>query len=132
MNILLVEDNEQYLKTFTDQLSKLGNVTAFKSANGTRKFLYDTDIKFDLVVCDHNILRFEAETNSYAQGNEIYEEIRWGSESDVPFIHFSADPCPEKYDGSKEDKNFYSLKKSSSVDLCQYIHDKILNKKDIK
>ena len=126
MNILLVEDNEGYLAQFTEQLSSLGNVTAFKSANGTRKFLFDTEIKFDLVVCDHNILRFEAERNTHSYGNEIYEEIRWGMESTIPFVHFSADPCPDKYEGSSEDAQFYSLKKSSSVDLCKFIIEKVL------
>lgn len=129
MNILLVEDNEQYLEMFTQQLSKLGTVIAFKSSNETRRFLHDSDIKFDLIVCDHNIQRFEADLRSKAYGTEIYYEFRMGLDVPTPFIHFSVEPCPEKYEESKKDPNFYSLKKSSAVDLYTYIESTVLKNK---
>lgn len=128
MNILFVEDDEVNIIIFTKQLEKFGTVHSFKSSNGARRFLSTTDIVIDLVVCDHNILRFEEDSSRYkATGDEIYEEIRELLELSTPFVHFSMEPCPDKYYGSKDDSNFYSLRKQSHVDLSPLI-SKILSK----
>lgn len=127
MNILFVEDNEENLKNFTRQLQTLGTVYAFKSSNGSRKFIADGKVTIDLIVCDHNILRFEEDSGRYmAEGNEVYEEVRDFRDLKIPFIHFSAEPCPDKYHGSNEDTQFYSMKKEYSVDLVKFINEKVL------
>lgn len=122
MKILLVEDNVSFIEEFCEQLSQIGEVITFKSANSAIKWLHINGNSVDLVVCDHYILRFEEESNSKATGEEIYFELRF-SQKTVPFIHFSTDPCPKLYEAEK-DQNFYSLAKSLDVNLICFINDK--------
>ena len=125
MRILFVEDTDVFINRFKPQLEKLGEVNHFKSSNGARasmkRVLRDEEseeFNYDLIVCDHNILRFEKEHKT-ARGTEVYHELRrWGSET-VPFIHFSAAPCPEEYDANN-DSNFYTLGKNYDSDLIGY------------
>lgn len=129
MKILFVEDNLDFIEEFSAQLKTLGEVVAFKSSNAARRWLHENKLPLDLVVCDHNILRFEAESNTKATGDEVYRDMRWsGDYPSVPFIHFSYDPCPENYKNKEEDKNFYSLKKESGVNLLKFIEGKGLRK----
>ena len=124
MKILFVEDTDIFIERFGKQLKELGEVAHFKSSNAARREMgrEAEDFKFDLVVCDHNILRFEEEYKP-AQGTEIYYHLRYNNErDDIPFIHFSADPCSEKYD-AKDDKNFYMMRKDYSADLVGLIKE---------
>ena len=126
MKILLVEDNLRNIEIFEKQLSQLGQVVVFKSSNKARNWLNENSLFLDLVVCDHHILRFEGEPNSRAFGTEVYWELRYLNQT-VPFIHFSAEPCPEEYE-SDGDKNFYSIRKNESVNLLKFISDKVFKK----
>lgn len=124
MKILFVEDSPQYIQTFLKQLSVLGEVITFKSAHAAINWLDDNVADIDLVVCDHNILCFEQEAMSRATGDEIYFTLRY-LQSKIPFIHFSAFPCPEDY-GAKDDTNFYSLEKHDYVNLLKFIKEQVL------
>lgn len=116
MKILFVEDTDSWIEEFLPQLQKFGEVCHFKGSNAARRSL--DEIEYDLVVCDHNILRFETE-KTVAYGTEIYQELRW-MDKQIPFIHFSYGPCPEVY-GSEKDSNFYVLKKDNGVNLVEFI-----------
>lgn len=100
----------------------------FKSLQATLFWLGQNASSLDLVVCDHNILLFENDPKTPAQAMDIYFELRMGLEK-VPFIHFSADPCSEKYQ-SENDPNFYSLQKDPDTNLMQYVKNIFSNKKD--
>ena len=114
MKILFVEDTDMYVEMYKPQLEKLGEVIHFKSANAAlRSFDEHT---YDLIVCDHYILRFEEELNSRAEGNEVYWYTRHSLELETPFIHFSTSPCPKAYDAS-DDKNFHSHPKKYEEDM---------------
>jgi len=126
MKILFVEDNIRNIEIFENQLSHLGQVFVFKSSNKARNWLNDNSLFLDLVVCDHHILRFEGEPNSRAFGNEVYWDLRYLNPT-VPFVHFSAEPCPAEYEAD-EDGNFYSIKKNESVNLLKFILDNGLKK----
>ena len=127
MKILFIEDTDVFIKRFKPQLEELGEVTHFKGSNATRRAMgrEKEDFKFDLIVCDHYIDRFEEDNSNYnATGDEIYMHLRFMLEiDDIPFIHFSSDPCPEKYTESTEDKNFYTLHKDYSADLTSLVKE---------
>lgn len=127
MKILFVEDNAEFIQEFLKQLSVLGEVVVFKSSNAARKWLHFNEEPIDLVVCDHNILRFEEEPDTRAFGTEVYHDLRGYNGSSVPFIHFSYDPCPEEYK-TNGDANFHSLRKQSGVNLLKFIQEKGLRK----
>ena len=116
MKILFVEDTDSWVEEFLPQLQTLGEVCHFKGSNAARRSL--DEIEYDLVVCDHNILRFENE-KTIAYGTEIYKELRW-MDKQIPFIHFSYGPCPEEYRVEK-DSNFYVLKKDNGVNILNFI-----------
>lgn len=115
MKILFIEDTPSWTEEFTPILKKLGEVIHFKSSNAARNWMDENT--FDLVVCDHNILRFETEKRS-AKGTEVYDHLRF-DHPEIPFIHFSYEPCPEIY--TPEDVHFYSLKKESYAKLGELI-----------
>lgn len=123
MKILFVEDSDNWVNEFLPQLKTLGEVTHFKSRNATLCAL-EAEENFDLIVCDHNILMFEKD-RMVATGTDIYFHCRF-SEINIPFIHFSYEPCPEEYEAS-QDANFYSLKKTQGAKLLDLI-SKISNK----
>ncbi len=116
MKILFIEDNDSWVNEFLPQLQTIADVTHFKGSNAARRSMDETE--YDLIVCDHNILRFEAETR-IAYGTEIYTELRW-SGKETPFIHFSYEPCPELYN-TTQDPKFYSLKKQHGSQLLGLI-----------
>lgn len=126
MNIIFIEDNDEFISQFKPQLQTLGIVTHFKSVQSTILFLNTSNTQFDLVVCDHNLLRFETESQGrYATGNEIYDEIRLGLLYKMPFIHFSYEPCHHEYINSQNDPNFYILKKDANTDLLDFIKNSV-------
>ena len=92
MNILFIEDNHDFINYFKPLLGRFGEISHFKSSNGARKHLKETAAIYDLIICDHNILRFEEGSNKMAQGTEIYLYLR-RFHKEIPFIHFSSDPC---------------------------------------
>lgn len=135
MKILFVEDTDVFINRYKPMLETLGEVHHYKSSNGARKAIGNEEegFDFDLIVCDHNILRFEEELKP-ALGNEIYYHIRmWCSET-VPFIHFSAAPCPEEYDirmlDHSTDKNFHILGKNYDSPLLDLIEEIIKPKEE--
>lgn len=121
MKILFIEDTDVFIERFKPQLEELGEVTHFTGSNAARREMgrEAEDFKFDLIVCDHYINRFEEDHHGYtATGDEVYMHLRFMLEIDnIPFIHFSSAPCPDKYDDSKDDKNFYTMCKDHSADL---------------
>lgn len=135
MKILFVEDNNDMVELYKPIFEKLGEVTHFKSSNAARKNLgrEEGKCKYDLIICDHNIQRFEKDSRGLlAQGCEIYLHLRLGLKDDeTPFIHFSSDPCPGKYelfykdvtDGSTKDSNFYWLQKEYNSDITKLINE---------
>jgi CheY-like chemotaxis protein len=125
MRILFVEDTESYIKRFKPVLEEFGEVVHFRSSNGARRAMgrSNDEFSFDLVVCDHYIHRFE-EDGGDATGDEVYLQLRYFiKRGDVPFLHFSSDPCPRKYEESDEDENFYVLRKDYSAALKATIED---------
>lgn len=117
MKILFIEDTASWINEFKPLLETFGEVVHFKSSNAARRWMAEN--KFDLVVCDHNILRFETESRS-AYGTEVYHELRFTEETETtPFIHFSYEPCPEDY--STTDPHFYSLRKDTGAKLGDLI-----------
>lgn len=128
MKILLVEDNLNYIEIFSKQLSALGEVTVFKSLQGTVRWLDDNGSDLDLVVCDHNILSHEDPQSRTVPATDIYFELRFFKNKTVPFIHFSYEPCPERYI-HQPDAHFYSLEKRDDVNLINFINEKVLKKK---
>lgn len=118
MKILFVEDTEKMIVAYKPMLEGIGEVLHFKGSNAARKALKDN--KFDLVVCDHQILKFE-HGDYYAEGTQIYQYLRKRLKSQIPFIHFSVTPCPYKYDLEKKDDNFYCLDKSKGFNITEFI-----------
>lgn len=134
MKILFVEDTDVFIERFKPMLEKLGEVDHFKSSNAARRAMgREEDFKYDLIVCDHYILRFEQEMKP-ATGDEVYYHLRHWCSDTVPFIHFSSAPCPEKYDvriySGEKDKNFYVLGKNYNSPLMELIEDITANKVD--
>ena len=113
--ILVVEDNDRHCQEILKQLKGLGDVVHVKSYRGAAKALRDEE--FDLIVCDHNINMFEDDPNSWGQGTDVYFHLRFMTDKDdVMFIHYSSEPCPEKYD-AEDDKLFKSFHKVVGFDL---------------
>lgn len=117
MKILLVEDQASFYEPFIAELSTVAEVIHFKGSNAARRWLYDNVP--DVVLCDHQILRFEGE-NRRATGDEVYHELRFGVSETIPFLHFSSEPCPEEYSGSDKDK-FFHFKKKGTISPLEWM-----------
>lgn len=115
MKILIIEDleiGEYFKKKIKDSLS--AEVVWVQSMSG---FIRHLDLledihSFDAIVCDHNFPSFPEEIPS-EMGNEVFMEL-FHNGYKGKFIHFSAQPCPEKYDLKDESNSkieFHSLKK---------------------
>lgn len=117
MKILFVEDTDMFVERFKPQLEELGEVVHFKSSNAARRWMSGNS--YDLIVCDHYILRLE--DSGFATGLEVYNHDRMYNNTDIPFIHFSSEPCPEQYALKGDDALFWSLEKSYSADLMTLV-----------
>lgn len=127
MKILFIEDTDVFITRFKKQLEEIGEVTHFTGSNAARRAMgrEAEDFKFDLIVCDHYINRFEEDHQGYtATGDEIYMHLRFMLEiENIPFIHFSSEPCPDKYEDSKDNKYFHTLCKSYDSQLIPLVKE---------
>lgn len=118
MKILYIEDQACFFEEGIKELSTIGEVVHFKSSNGARRYLLENEHSLpDLVVCDHQILRFEGETFRKATGDEVYFDLRAVNQT-IPFLHYSSEPCPEEY--NPKDPHFH-YKKKGTIPLLTWL-----------
>jgi len=115
--IIFIEDIEAVKNSFLPTLEKYDEVKHFSNQRDLMVFLKGLeeegnfeDIK--CVVCDHNYYPFADSRDVMGLGTSTYLELKWSDYSET-FVHFSADPCPDKYEANDDDK-FYSIKKKTS------------------
>ena len=123
MNILIIEDNLDAIEVLR-VLLKDHNLIIAKTGSEAIDIIDET-IDFDLVICDHNFPYFEGERPEGIGHTILFELVH--SNYKGHFLHFSQDPCPEKYD-LKDNVKFFSLNKSYCLSdrkflLFEYLDD---------
>ena len=110
--ILFIEDIDGHVRNFKPLLEQYDKVHHFDNLRETILFLKSNKLEdIKLVVCDHNFPIRQAE-HPAPNGTSVFLELVF---SDYPntFVHFSAEPCPAKYDNGNGLNNFVNIKKES-------------------
>ena len=114
MKILFIEDHPSIGKFF--QMTMMDGLDAQVDLVTTRSAFFkliDKVHDYDVIVCDHYFPSFEDSRSPEENGNHIFMELFHDNYSGK-FIHFSSEPCPEKYDLKDEvgtKINFHSMQK---------------------
>ena len=123
MKIFIIEDSLDAI-SLLKVIFKEDNLTiATTGAEATD--IIDDGVDFDLVICDHNFPFLRGDRPEGLGRDMLFELVHSGYKGH--FLHFSAEPCPEKYE-LKDNVIFYSLNKSDCLSdkrflLMEYVEE---------
>lgn len=131
LRILLLEDVDFMRKKYELQLDELKpdlrtSVKSWKQGQISMRDQVKKETPYNLIVCDHNFFMFDDSFSPEGIGHEFFSEVRHvyrRKDLELPiFIHFSAEPCPEKYE-HRDETDFFSWKKGGGINIASWIDD---------
>lgn len=106
--ILFIEDSTKAINQYKKLLNSFDNILIFSNYSEANYFINTSNQTDNIkcVICDHNF-PINKDDQIKEMGHLIQESLLM-NEITCPFIHFSRNPCPEKY---QKQNDFFSLKK---------------------
>lgn len=104
---LIVEDDKLIIKLINIKY-KCQDIVFVHNLEDAYNFFYNNKENIELIICDHNFPK-KNKGSIKESGNLFFEKIK--NEYENTFIHFSSNPCEEKYNKNNFNGLFVTIKK---------------------